>query len=1047
MSFEGLSEDLKGLLSDVFNIDESSHDIPFFDRESVERIFWALTSFDADSAKQLAEELSVFVSSLRRPEDQILVTTEIRRPPARLTETDVSLIAQLDRSERDFHTTLEQEQRSLKIDMGLVLFSAIRYGGLLNQHNIMQFFHKLRRDEPPNVIGKTAWYTFEHDIGGKAIWLPDPLSLGLITRWCSQKKSEAMRERSAKRYGWHYYLNQVTSVGIKKRTTWSQTLFLKACSLRLAMDIAPALVDIANGKTPVCAFHQETWLRLLTQKSPSLSPEFKQLATASDASNMNHLSHVRSSFDTELLRRARRISERLKGRPVQQLVDAITEEHCVFFARLSPNLNLLFEWMLFRVLNAGSWSGPLKISSALSRLELMHRAFSSQKQLNDVFLLDTQELNEFYKTVIESYKTVRQLTIARALRDFHDFLIRVYGVEPNYTPDRYILKDGKKNEALSVDAEVLMPWEYMQLKKYLTHAKKSSKHQEIAKFIYAALILGYRAGCRRSEVHYLRVKDFCILDKKPEATEIIVKEHQLRSLKSPAAYRRIKIGVLLTPPERRFLLKLVIERKLQDGNEAYLFRNIGCDSPYMSSKVLFEPLVQLLKQVTGNPAMRFHHLRHSVATWNFWRWMAPSSTSHSAIPALTKMVSFKQVAAERRAILGVREGLKPSRKTLHALSMMIGHAHPRTTLRHYIHSSHVILHDQLCTVQPRLKKKVLAEISGLTPRGLLKAVTKKRSDDDGPMIDEWRASGVRDKCLATITRLRGKSPVTAAWRRKTALNLTWHDREPSGERSDLFDYYLAAKDFFDGFENIEWLENRYAIFGTTLNHVVDQANLLFELQMEVRKGNSAVQRPRHWERIAVDRLDYSTGELYKEHEYVKQLPSLPRQIRERITVEKMLIAAQSLNKTQKAKLAKALEYFVNNSNRRDSGIAFKTRRSLDAFVSAIRLLNLTTAGRDGQPHERMRITISSPDLDPAAARQIALTDYWNKRIGFKRYQVKYRERSLGSNYKHGLAHLDLMAVEAKTSNSRPSKRRVADAGFRVGLYILYVTRVVWLRRV
>lgn len=126
----------------------------------------------------------------------------------------------------------------------------------------------------------------------------------------------------------------------------------------------------------------------------------------------------------------------------------------------------------------------------------------------------------------------------------------------------------------------------------------------------------------------------------------------------------------------------------------------------------------------------------------------------------------------------------------------------------------------------------------------------------------------------------------------------------------------------------------------------------------------------------------------------------------------MLVAAQSLNKTQKGMLIKALDYFVNHSNRRDSGISFITRRSLDAFVTAIRLLQLTVSGHDGEHVERLRITISAPELNTIPGKKRALADYWNKRIGFRRYQIVFRERSLGSKYKHGQVHLDLIAVEA-----------------------------------
>ena len=125
MMFADLSDDLVEVLTDVFSIDESTQSIPIFDRESVEKIFWKLTSFDEASAKKLAEELSVFVSNLKRPDDQVLVTAVIQRPAARVTESDIALIAKLDKTEQIFRRLLEQDERSPKVDMGLVLFLSL----------------------------------------------------------------------------------------------------------------------------------------------------------------------------------------------------------------------------------------------------------------------------------------------------------------------------------------------------------------------------------------------------------------------------------------------------------------------------------------------------------------------------------------------------------------------------------------------------------------------------------------------------------------------------------------------------------------------------------------------------------------------------------------------------------------------------------------------------------------------------------------------------------------------------------------------------------
>jgi hypothetical protein len=91
------------------------------------------------------------------------------------------------------------------------------------------------------------------------------------------------------------------------------------------------------------------------------------------------------------------------------------------------------------------------------------------------------------------------------------------------------------------------------------------------------------------------------------------------------------------------------------------------------------------------------------------------------------------------------------------------------------------------------------------------------------------------------------------------------------------------------------------------------------------------------------------------------------------------------------------------------------------------------------------LTITAPSLQASDADLEKLKQYWNKSIKFKRYQLHFRKKNLGKSYINGLAKIDLLSLEAKTSTEESSKRRIADAGFRVGLYMLYVTQSIWNR--
>lgn len=1037
MTLADLSEQLQEILKEVFNISEPQP-IPIFDKASVETIFWKLNSLEKRVGIQLADELSKFVSSLGRQEDQLLVTVEIKRPAARITEENIQLIANLSLAEKMFLAKLEFQDRSPKETIGLLLFSAIRFGGLLNKFNIEQFFHKLSHGELPQVIQSTAWYEFKHDIAGNVIWLPDPLTLGLLNQWARTQKVEVMSEASTSKHGWFRYIGHLISTKDRNKVSWSQSSFLEACCIRVAMEIAPALVDIASVKTPTCAFKQHSWRRLLTEKSPPISLTNNDHKQIRQVSKSLLSAHFRASFEEGVIKNICALS---LGKNTQECIDAIREEHELYAPALSENTNLLLEWMVYRVLNEGSWSGPMKISSAISKMKLLHRNFNEHFKGGDILLLSEEDVTELYETIIEASPEKRRVAIASAIRDFHDFLMRQYDTEPNYVPDRFILADSRKNRALTVDAEIVTPWEYSHLKNYLGKVAASPEHRDITRLVLAALIIGYRTGMRRAEIQFLRVKDFYICNESPEETEIIVREHNLRTLKSDAAYRRLKIGVLFTPQELQFVLQLVRDRVLIDGNSAFLFRSPDCKRPYISGKRLFTPLSKLLKQVTGNPSIRHHHLRHSNGSWNFIGWQIPSCGQYPSVPNLTKWFDLNKITAERIKIIGVKEGLAPSRKTLHALSMMLGHAEPATTIRHYIHSSHIVLHDQLCLIQPRLKKQTLAELSGMTTRGLLKGSTKQKNAGYALGDDEFKAVAIRDKCLKYLEAQQGKIDTTG-WRKKPALNLTWDAFVQSGERMELIDYYFAMQDYFKGYDNIEWLENRYAVFGDKLGTVITKANEIFSLNMEVRKGNGSIQRSRHLEACNVEVVDQSTGEISCEKRYIKQLPNPPRQMRERITVEQMLVSAQALTKKQKKHLVSALDIFVHNSNRNGHSINFKNRKLFTEFVSAIRLLDLSATTETGKS-ERLRLTITAPSKKASDTDFKQLEQYWNKSTKFERYQLHFRRKDLGETYVNGLAQIDLLSIEAKSAKQVSTKRRIGDAGFKVGLYILYVTQSIW----
>jgi hypothetical protein len=109
---------------------------------------------------------------------------------------------------------------------------------------------------------------------------------------------------------------------------------------------------------------------------------------------------------------------------------------------------------------------------------------------------------------------------------------------------------------------------------------------------------------------------------------------------------------------------------------------------------LFRRLHPIMRDVTGDATLRFHHLRHSFASWCFLRLMA--SDLHGG------MSMFRQEEATRQALehsLSLRQALygntRLTRRHVWAVSSLLGHSGPDISLEHYIHFADLCLAEHL----------------------------------------------------------------------------------------------------------------------------------------------------------------------------------------------------------------------------------------------------------------------------------------------------------------------------------------------------------------
>lgn len=106
----------------------------------------------------------------------------------------------------------------------------------------------------------------------------------------------------------------------------------------------------------------------------------------------------------------------------------------------------------------------------------------------------------------------------------------------------------------------------------------------------------------------------------------------------------------------------------------------------------YDAVNRLIKQVTGDPDMGSHHLRHTFASRVVLTLLnAPAGLS--ALDAEFPWLAGLIIEPERMRVLLGSEG--DAGQGLRALSALVGHSHPTTTLRHYVHVLCIALYGAL----------------------------------------------------------------------------------------------------------------------------------------------------------------------------------------------------------------------------------------------------------------------------------------------------------------------------------------------------------------
>lgn len=171
---------------------------------------------------------------------------------------------------------------------------------------------------------------------------------------------------------------------------------------------------------------------------------------------------------------------------------------------------------------------------------------------------------------------------------------------------------------------------------------------------------------------------------------------------------------LLTSDENE-RLKQWCKRRLNEESQSpysiFLFALPASNFQFVPQDSLFKLLHRVMRDVTGDESLRFHHLRHSFAS----RMLILLAANLPGLQARILQTlpgyahAFANADVLRSAILG-KAG--PTRRLVWAVCCLLGHSGPDVSLEHYIHHLDILLAEALTkpTIAPSIA--ALTQASG-----------------------------------------------------------------------------------------------------------------------------------------------------------------------------------------------------------------------------------------------------------------------------------------------------------------------------------------------
>jgi integrase len=384
-----------------------------------------------------------------------------------------------------------------------------------------------------------------------------------------------------------------------------------------------------------------------------------------------------------------------------------------------PSVHLLGQW-------AAQWLRRSRHAAKKRPPRAVYRLVNSigrrlVEQLGGIDLTQVSDPDSYvdlYLNAIEDTPTsATRCRVADGLAEFHAYLVACHDA-PDIQASG-VFNVGRKRGG-TVDANFVSIDTFFRALNWLQREARTRYGKLVADQLELIAILGFFAGLRRSEALGLMVRDLGYAStarwEQGDRCDLWVEVNPngLRGLKTSAATRQVPIHVSAPTVTAQRLVRWCQQRIKAAGADAPLFPGFIRRGIVHDTDPRLELITKALQHAADDSTLRFHHLRHSFASWMLLMlWFGEYGEEIGLPPGFFGTHHDQARLAMSRAVWRELLGRAPTnRRTVLQVSALMGHSGLDVTMGSYLHFPDLLLGRMVRRLTPSISIGTLAATTG-----------------------------------------------------------------------------------------------------------------------------------------------------------------------------------------------------------------------------------------------------------------------------------------------------------------------------------------------